>query len=76
VPVSISCALALAVGEAEGAIDIMEVMVEKKAWSIPWLRAIYRHNDMLENHPRYLALLERIGLDDESVSELQEKLSL
>jgi adenylate cyclase len=76
VPVAISCALALAVGEVEGAIDIMEVMVEKKAWSIPWIRTIYRHNEMLENHPRYLALLERIGLDDESVSELQEKLSL
>jgi tetratricopeptide (TPR) repeat protein len=76
VPVAISCALALALGEAEGAIDLMELIVEKKAWSVSWIRGIYRHNDTLENHPRYLALLERIGLDDESVSMLQVELGL
>jgi hypothetical protein len=66
----------LALGEVEGAIDLMELMVEKKAWSVPWLRGIYRHNEFLENHPRYLALLERIGLDDESVWMLQAELGL
>ena len=66
----------MALGEVEGALDLMEVLAEKKAWSLPWTRGIYRRNDMLENHPRYLDFLERIGLDDESVSMLQAELGL
>ena len=54
----------------------MEVLAEKKAWSLSWIRGIYRRNDMLQNHPRYLDFLERIGLDDESVSMLQAELGL
>lgn len=76
VPVAISSSLALALGDVEGAIDLMELVVEKRAFSIPWVRGIYRHNELLENHPRYLALLERIGLDDASVSLLQAELGL
>jgi TolB-like protein/Tfp pilus assembly protein PilF len=76
VPVAISSSLALALGDVEGAIDLMELVVQKRGFSIPWLRGIFRHNELLEDHPRYLALLESIGLDDASVSVLQAELGL
>jgi hypothetical protein len=74
--VAISSSLALALGDVEGAIDLMELVVEKRAFSIPWLRGLFRHNELLQDHPRYLALLERIGLDDASVAAIQAELGL
>jgi tetratricopeptide (TPR) repeat protein len=68
--------LALALGRTEEALDYMEFMVEKKSWTIPWIRRHYHQNAMLKDHPRYLALLKQVGLDDKSVKELQDQLSL
>ena len=65
--------LALALGEVEEAIDLMELMVEKHTWVHIYIRVRYRHRETLRNHPRYLALLKRIGLDDESVAALNRK---
>ena len=65
-----------ALGDIEGAINLMELVVDKSAYSVPWLRALFRHNEILNEHPRYIALLERIGLDDESVAKLQAELGL
>ena len=62
--------LALALGRKEEALDYMELIVEKRSWTIPWIRTHYRYNTMVKDHPRYLALLKRIGLDDESVKLL------
>jgi hypothetical protein len=39
------------------------------------MRSDFRHNDAVKDHPRYLALMKRIGLDDESVAALHRKMS-
>ena len=68
--------LALSLGEVEEAIDLMERAVESKSWLQFQIRFRFRHNDAVKDHPRYLALLKRIGLDDESVAALNERMSL
>jgi tetratricopeptide (TPR) repeat protein len=67
--------LALSLGEVEEAIDLMEHEVENNSPAQFWSRTRFRHNDAVKDHPRYLALLKRIGLDDESVAELQNRMS-
>ena len=67
--------LALDLGLIEEALDYMELMVEHRSWTIPWIRTNFRHNMALKDHPRYLALLIRVGLDDESVKLLNARMS-
>jgi TolB-like protein/Tfp pilus assembly protein PilF len=67
--------LAMSLGEVEAAIDLMEHEVENNSLSQFWSRIRFRHNDAVKDHPRYLALLRRIGLDDESVAALHRKMS-
>jgi tetratricopeptide (TPR) repeat protein len=67
--------VALSLGEVEEAIDLMELDVEQKSWVQFWFRTLFRHNDAIKDHPRYLAVLKRIGLDDESVAALHHKMS-
>jgi adenylate cyclase len=71
----VAAQLALSFDEVEEAIDLMERGVENKAWTQFFIRGSFRQNDALRNHPRYLALLKRIGLDDESVAALHSKMS-
>jgi TolB-like protein/Flp pilus assembly protein TadD len=71
----VAAKLALSLGELEGAIDLMERGVENKSWTQFLIRVSFRHNDAVKDHPRYLTLLKRIGLDDESVAELHRKMS-
>jgi TolB-like protein/thioredoxin-like negative regulator of GroEL len=75
VPVSAVVDLALALGEVEEAIDLMELIVENHSWTQHWIGFRFRSNDAVNNHPRYLALLKRIGLDDQSVAALHRKMS-
>jgi tetratricopeptide (TPR) repeat protein len=72
---SLAVQLALSIGEVEEAIDLMERGVENKSWSQFYIRVRFRHNDAVKDHPRYLALLKRIGLDDESVAALNSRMS-
>ena len=72
---SLAVQLALSLGEVEEAIDLMERGVENKSWSQFFIRVRFRHNDAIKDHPRYLTLLKRIGLDDESVAELHSRMS-
>jgi adenylate cyclase len=72
---SIVSQVALSLGEVEEAIDLMELDVEQKSWVQFWFRTLFRHNDAIKDHPRYLAVLKRIGLDDESVAALHHKMS-
>ena len=67
--------LALDLGEVEEAIDLMERQVVEKRWTQLWSRFLARAHETLRDHPRYLALLKRIGLDDESVAALNSKMS-
>jgi TolB-like protein/Tfp pilus assembly protein PilF len=71
----VAAKLALSLGEVEGAIDLMERGVENKSWTQFLIRGSFRHNDAVKDHPRYQALLKRIGLDDESVAALHRKMS-
>jgi tetratricopeptide (TPR) repeat protein len=73
--ISIAEQLALSLGKVEDAIDLMEHEVENKSWTQFFIRSYFRHNDAVKDHPRYLALLKRIGLDDESVAALNRKMS-
>jgi TolB-like protein/Tfp pilus assembly protein PilF len=73
--ITIAGDLALSFGEVEEAIDLMERVVENKSWTQFFIRSNFRHNDAVKDHPRYLALLKRIGLDDESVAALHRKMS-
>jgi len=76
VNILITSELALKLGEIEQAFDLMQRAADQHAWPAFWIRIRYRDNALIQNHPRYLALLEQIGLDDKSVKELQDKLSL
>jgi len=67
--------LALSLGETDQAIDFMEWEMEQHSWNSPFIRVLFKRNDAVKDNPRYLALLKRIGLDDESVAELHDKLS-
>jgi 2-hydroxychromene-2-carboxylate isomerase len=67
--------LALILNEVNEAIDLMEREVENKSWAQFFVRSYFRNNDAIKDHPRYLALLKRIGLDDESVAALHRKMS-
>jgi tetratricopeptide (TPR) repeat protein len=69
--------LALRLGEVEDALDVLERGIAANNWHASVIRSpfIIRQFDGVNKHPRYLALLERIGLDDASVAELHEKYS-
>ncbi|MEH6637024.1 MAG: tetratricopeptide repeat protein [Halioglobus sp.] len=67
--------LALSLGEVDEAIDMMERGVENKSWLQFYFKIRFRHDDAVKDNPRYLALLKRIGLDDESVAELNSQMS-
>jgi tetratricopeptide (TPR) repeat protein len=73
--ITLAAQLASSLGEVEEAIDLMERAVENKSWAQFFMRSDFRHNDAVKDHPRYLALLKRIGLDDESVAALHRKMS-
>jgi TolB-like protein/cytochrome c-type biogenesis protein CcmH/NrfG len=67
--------LALGLGEVEECIDLMERLVVEKRFTQFWSRTLFRNHEILRDHPRYLALLKRIGLDDESIAELHSRMS-
>jgi adenylate cyclase len=67
--------LAVNLGEVEKAIDLMENAIDYNSWNQFWIGSILRHNDAIKDHPRYLAQLKRMGLDDESVAALHRKMS-
>jgi tetratricopeptide (TPR) repeat protein len=73
--IAVTVILAVNLGDVEKAIDLMENAVDYNAWNQFWAGSVLRHNDAIKDHPRYLALLKRMGLDDESVAELHRKIS-
>jgi tetratricopeptide (TPR) repeat protein len=73
--ITLAAQLASSLGEVEEAIDLMERAVENKSWLQFYFSIRSRHNDAIKDHPRYLALLKRTGLDDESVAALHRKMS-
>jgi len=72
---AVTVILAVNLGEVEKAIDLMENAVDHNSWNQFWTASVLRHNDAIKDHPRYLALLKRMGLDDDSVAELHRNMS-
>ena len=70
-----AAALAMSLGEVEDVLEILEGEIEKHAWTSVFIRIYFGSNELLRDNPRFLSILERIGLDDKSVSELQEELT-
>ncbi len=69
-----AAALAMTLGDVEGALDVLEAEVEKRSWPIVFVRIYFRHDERVSGNPRFQALLKRIGLDDESVAAIKENL--
>jgi TolB-like protein/Tfp pilus assembly protein PilF len=71
---TVTAVLATNLGEIEKAIDIMESTVDKNMWNQFWTASLLRHHDALREHPRYLAHLKRMNLDDESIAQLHRSM--
>jgi len=69
-----AAALAMSLGEIEDALDVLEAEVEKHSWPIMFVRIYFRGDERMNSNPRFQALLERIGLDDDSVAQMRENL--
>jgi TolB-like protein/Tfp pilus assembly protein PilF len=68
--------LAMTLGEVEDALDILESEIDKHAWTCMFIRIYFRNNESLKDNPRFLSILERIGLGDKSIIGLQGELTI
>ncbi len=67
--------LAVSLGEVDESIDLLERLEEGGSWMQFWSKLLPYKYVALREHPRYQALLKRMGLDDESVAALHRKMS-
>jgi tetratricopeptide (TPR) repeat protein len=67
--------LAITLGEIEQSIELMERLEQSGSWMQFWIKFLPEENSTIRENPRYQALLKRIGLDDESVAALNERMS-
>jgi hypothetical protein len=70
-----SAVVASSIGEAEDLLDILEREAEKHSWTAVFTRLYFRHNPLVSSNIRFQELLERIGLDDESVENVRDSLA-
>ena len=74
-PTDVQQLLATKTDDNEDAIDILEREAEKRSWTCIFTRLYFRRNKLVNSHPRFKDLLERIGLDDSSVEKLRSNLA-
>jgi TolB-like protein len=67
--------LAITLGDINGSIDLMERLEKSGSWVQFWIKLTPQENYTVLEHPRYQAILKRMGLDDVSVAALNEKMS-
>ena len=67
--------LAVSLDEVDESIDLLERLEEGGSWMQFWSKLLPYKYVALREHPRYQALLKRMGLDDESVAALNRKMS-
>lgn len=67
--------VALALGNVEESINLLELLEERHSYLPFWSKFIPAAWGPIHEHPRYQSLLKRIGLDQQSVAELHEKMS-
>jgi TolB-like protein len=68
--------LALSLDEIDETIDLMERLEKTGSWMQFWIKLLPMENSAIRENLRYQALLKRMGLDDESVRALNERMSL
>jgi TolB-like protein/cytochrome c-type biogenesis protein CcmH/NrfG len=71
----VTAELALSLNEVEESINLQERLAKGGSWLQFWIKPLFRNNEAMREHPRYQALLKRMGLDDESVAALHRKMS-
>jgi hypothetical protein len=66
-----------ALSETEDGIDLLERLENSGSWLQFWSKLLppHFHYEPLREHPRYQALLKRMGLYDESVAALNTRMS-
>jgi len=67
--------LAMTLGEVNECIELLERAEKGGSWLQFWSKLLPMENSAIRENPRYQALLKRMGLDDESVASLHQKLS-
>jgi len=67
--------LAISLGETDESIELMERLEKTGSWMQFWNKLAPMGNSTILENPRYQALLKRMGLDDESVQALNERMS-
>jgi tetratricopeptide (TPR) repeat protein len=67
--------LAISLGEIDESIELMERLEKGGSWVQFWIKLRAKESGALRENPRYQALLKRMGLDDESVRALNERMS-
>jgi tetratricopeptide (TPR) repeat protein len=67
--------LAISLGEIDQSIELMERLEKSGSWMQFWNKLLPIENSTIRENPRYQALLKRMGLDDESVKALNERMS-
>jgi TolB-like protein/Tfp pilus assembly protein PilF len=70
-----AASLALLLGEIEESIDLLELLEKRASYLTFWSKLYPPNWGPIRENPRYQALLERIGLDDDSVAALNERMS-
>ena len=70
-----TASLALVLGETEEGIDLLERLEKSGSWIQLWSKLLTIYHDRIREHPRYQALLKRMGLDDESIAALNRRMS-
>ena len=70
-----TASLALVLDETEEGIDLLERLEKSGSWLQFYIKLLSPLYDPLREHPRYQALLQRMGLDDESIAALNRRMS-
>jgi TolB-like protein len=68
--------LSISLGEVDESIELMERLEKSGSWIQFWSKLLPMENNTIRENPRYQALLKRMGLDEESVTALNERMSI
>jgi len=67
--------LAFTLDEFDEGFDLLERLQESGSWIQFWSKLLPLYYESIREHPRYQAIMKRMGLDEESVAALNSKMS-
>ena len=70
-----TCVLSISLSEVDEGIELMERLEKTGSWMQFWIKLLPMDNNTIRENPRYRSLLKRMGLDDKSVTALNERMS-